>query len=148
MAICMSKILGVTTFAVLENNTWQPFLRVHVCLAHSSSHAVISSYSVGISRFMEGHLQAELEGTAAVTACKPYSDCDKCLSDKVQDAYFVSQRIQCLARSFHLLSLVLTLLNKVSESQMRCVIVVCLKSFRNYFLVIIVDICLWFTSSS
>ena len=52
-------------------------LRAHVFLAHSSRHAVISSHSMGISRSMEGHFQAELEGTAPVNACNPYSKCDK-----------------------------------------------------------------------
>jgi len=97
---------------------------------------------------MEGHFQAELEATAPVTACKPHIECDKCLSGEVQDTYFIAQRVKCLARSFHLPSLVLTLLNKVTESQMRCAIVMCLKSFRNDFLVIIVDICFWFERSN
>ena len=49
-------------------------LRVHVCLAHSSSQAVISSHSMGIGRSMCGHFQVEFERTAPVTACRPCSD--------------------------------------------------------------------------
>ena len=66
---------------------------MHVCLAHSNNNAVISSYSVGISRSVEGHLQAELEGTAAVTACERCSKWHKFSSGDVQDAYFIAQRM-------------------------------------------------------
>ena len=74
-------------------------LRVHVCLAHSSSHAVISSHSMGIGRSMEGHFQAEFEGTAPVTVCKPCSKCHKCPSGEVQDAYFIAQRIHKMSHT-------------------------------------------------
>ena len=94
VAICMSKILGgLPRSQPWKTNTWQRLLRMHVCLAHSSSNAVISSYSVGIGRSVEGHLQAELEGTAAVTVCKPYSKWHKCPSGEVQDAYFIAQKV-------------------------------------------------------
>ena len=48
---------------------------------------------------MDGNLQAELEGTAAVTACKPYSKWHKFPSGEVQDAYFIAQRIHKMSHT-------------------------------------------------